>query len=64
MRLEIGRRLGDWAQLEAAEALFADMGAEHYLGEARRALADLSGEVPSQPKTVAAASRSAGSETV
>ncbi len=39
------------------------MGAELYLEETRRALADLSGEVPSQP-TVAAASRSAGSETV
>ena len=62
MRLEIGRRLGDWVQLEAAEGLFADMGAELYLEETRRALADLS-EVPSQP-TVVAASRSAGSETV
>ena len=43
IRLEIGRRLGDRAQLELAEALFADMGAEFYLAETKRALAELSG---------------------
>ena len=37
-RLEIGRRLGDRALLEAAETEFAAMGASWWLGEARRAL--------------------------
>ncbi len=37
-RLEIGRRLGDRAELERAEAMFAEMGAALDLAEARRLL--------------------------
>ncbi|MCJ7797612.1 MAG: hypothetical protein MUQ56_12780, partial [Thermoleophilia bacterium] len=37
-RLEIGRRLGDRAELERAEALFGEMGAALDLAEARRLL--------------------------
>ncbi len=36
--LEIGRRLGDREQLEHAEAEFADMGAQFFLGQARELL--------------------------
>ena len=37
--LEMGRRLGDREQLERAEAAFGNMGAEHYLAQARDLLA-------------------------
>jgi hypothetical protein len=37
-RLEIGRRLGDTAELEQAEAMFAEMGAAFDLAETRRLL--------------------------
>ena len=40
IRLEIGRRLGDRAQLALAEALIADMGAAFDLAEVRRLLDD------------------------
>jgi hypothetical protein len=44
-RLEIGRRLGDRAELELAEALFADMGAALDLAETRRLLGKGEGAV-------------------
>jgi hypothetical protein len=36
--LEIGRRLGDRAHLERAEAIFSDIGAEWDLAQTRQAL--------------------------
>ncbi|MHB8868973.1 MAG: hypothetical protein ACYC6T_17485 [Thermoleophilia bacterium] len=42
-RCEMGRRLGDRAQLEAAEAEFAEMGATYWLAETRRLLGQSAG---------------------
>ncbi len=42
--LEMGRRLRERAQLEKAEAVFAEIGAEWGLARAREALADLASE--------------------
>jgi hypothetical protein len=41
IHLEMGRRLGDRAHLERAEAILADVGAEWDLAQAREALADV-----------------------